>query len=480
MATSEETPLLHDASTAQPREDYDAVQKHNEIYERFSPASKRLFVAMSAFTALMALFVSGTFIPSIPQIANDLHTTPDVVSNAVSISMFTVALGSMTFSAYSTWYGRRPVYLVGLPFLVVGSFGVAWSRTVPELFGWRILQAFGASPGFSVGSGVIGDIYKLEERGLAMGVFIGAALIGPALAPVAGGWAAHYSSWRHMQEAIGVAGFFTLIAVYIFLAETKHPNTKEIDKARLKAQEEGRRPPGFVFLNPIGPLKLLASPPLLMASIAGYTALVPDFILLIPIAYTIGTRYNLGDNEFLIGLCFIPMGIGNFIGAPLAGKLSDHMVVKWRARRNGVWHPEDRLRATIPALGLLVPLTLIASGLTTHFVSGSLGLALNLVWFFFNGIGIDGALSPLGSYYVDIMHEQSAEAVAAAQGFRALMCALTIPAIFPLIKSIGLISLYTLFAGVSWIGCGLLILLIRDGERLRSIGGFKYSNAMSA
>ena len=33
------------------------------------------------------------------------------------------------------------------------------------------MQAIGASPGLSVGAGVIGDIYKLEERGQAMGTF---------------------------------------------------------------------------------------------------------------------------------------------------------------------------------------------------------------------------------------------------------------------------------------------------------------------
>lgn len=29
---------------------------------------------------------------------------------------------------------------------------------------WRFIQTFGASGGLSVGSGVIGDIYKLDER----------------------------------------------------------------------------------------------------------------------------------------------------------------------------------------------------------------------------------------------------------------------------------------------------------------------------
>ncbi|KAL1714336.1 major facilitator superfamily domain-containing protein [Schizophyllum commune] len=469
MSASEETPLLQEESPEIAQEDYDAIRKHNEVYERFSPASKRLFVGVTAFTALMALFVSGTFIPSIPQIARDLDTTPDVVSNAVSVSMFTVALGSMTFSSYSTWYGRRPVYLIGLPLVVLGSFGVARSRSVPELFGWRILQALGASPGFSVGSGVIGDIYRLEERGFAMGVFTGAALIGPAFAPVAGGWAAHYSSWRRMQEAIGVAGLVTFVFVYFYLEETKCASKDEGDREGKTASAGGR--PHASSLRILKPSRTAEAP---------CKAADAAFVLMIPIAYTIGERYHLGNNEFFIGLCFIPVGIGNFIGAPLAGKYSDYMVVKWRARRNGVWYPEDRLRAATPGLGYFIPLTLIAFGLTTHFVPGPLGLTLNLIWFFLNGIGVDATLAPIGSYCVDIMHEHSAEAVSAVQGFRALASALTIPAIFPLLNAIGVVPMYTLFAGISWIGYGFVIWLIRDGEHLRSIGSYKYSDATSA
>lgn len=50
---------------------------------------------------------------------------------------------------------------------------MALSQSVPALMVFRFFQAFGASAGLSVGSGAIGDIYKLEERGTAMGVFFG-------------------------------------------------------------------------------------------------------------------------------------------------------------------------------------------------------------------------------------------------------------------------------------------------------------------
>ena len=57
--------------------------------------------------------------------------------------------------------------------LAVGSFGAGAARTVPELLVSRIVQAFGAASGLSVGMGVMADIYKLEERGRSSGVFFG-------------------------------------------------------------------------------------------------------------------------------------------------------------------------------------------------------------------------------------------------------------------------------------------------------------------
>ena len=67
-------------------------------------------------------------------------------------------------NSYGVKDGRRPVYLLSLPFLGIGSVGVILSRSVSELMVWRFIQTFGASGGLSLGSGVIGDIYKLDER----------------------------------------------------------------------------------------------------------------------------------------------------------------------------------------------------------------------------------------------------------------------------------------------------------------------------
>lgn len=52
---------------------------------------------------------------------------------------------------------------------------------MPELLVWRFIQALGVAPGITIGAGVIGDIYKLEERGAAMGIYFGVCRLSLAL-----------------------------------------------------------------------------------------------------------------------------------------------------------------------------------------------------------------------------------------------------------------------------------------------------------
>lgn len=75
--------------------------------------------------------------------------------------------------------GRRPAFLFHLPLMVIGSLITAQAESVSQLLVGRTIQAFGASPGLSVGAGVIGDIYRLEERGTALGSYFGVSHSGP-------------------------------------------------------------------------------------------------------------------------------------------------------------------------------------------------------------------------------------------------------------------------------------------------------------
>ncbi|KAJ7690704.1 major facilitator superfamily domain-containing protein [Mycena rosella] len=467
---SEETPLVFSS----------AEIAHEAVYTRFSPSRKRVIVALVSCSAILPMFASGSFIPSIPQIALDLNSTGPIVSFGVSLSICGAGLGSMLFATYSGYYGRRPMYLWGLPLLCLGSIGVALSKTISQLMVFRLIQAFGTSGGMAVGGGVIGDIYKLTERGTAMGIFFAASLLGNAISPIllVQHDLAKYSSWRNVQLGLFFVGLVAYVGMLIFLPETSHPGTMGKDKAEAECAVDGDHQPSrrvkWVWLNPFSCLWLLRSPNLLLVTISAATVLYTDYALLVPIAYTIGARYNI-TNEAIIGACFFPMGLGNIIGAPLAGMLSDRIVIKWRKRRGGVWVPEDRLRATLVGAATLVPLSVVLCGLITHFVAGPLGLFLNLVCFFFNGLGVDLVLSPSSAYIVDVMHSRSAETMAASVALRSLLLSTAISGLLPSITFFGLVATNSAVGLLAWGGFLLLWLTIRYGDRMRAWVDVGYS-----
>ncbi|KZV62760.1 MFS general substrate transporter [Peniophora sp. CONT] len=463
--SDEQTPLLAERADVD-AETLRAEVDHEAVYKRFTEKKKLFILLMVSWGGLLPMFVSGSFLPSIPQIAREFGTTGAVINIAVSLSLFGSCIGSLTWARYSSFYGRRPVYLASFPLLIIGSLGVARSRGVNELYFWRIVQAFGSGGGFSVGGGVIADIYKLEERGKAMGIFFAACLLGPAIAPPTGGFVAYYWSWRAMQMSMFVTAILAFAVIYMCLPETSQPNARGIDKLNegLPIEEQRWR---FTFLNPFANLVLLRSPVVLSTCLIATSILMTDFLILNPLSYTIGEAYGI-RNEALIGLFFVPAGVGNLIGAPLAGRISDTIVVKWRKRRAGVWVPEDRLRAALLGAGVLVPFSILFFGLITTFVPGHLGIALTLVVLFMNGIGVDFGLTPMQAYSVDILHHQSAEVMAATASLRGMIIALAVSGILPTIERFGTLATYSAAALVSWAFFGLLLVTIRYGDRMRA------------
>ena len=148
---------------------------------------------------------------------------------------------------------------------------------------------------------------------------------------------------------------------------------------------------------------------------------IPELaVLLIPIAYTIvrtqkalrlclpltcpkGAKYGIAS-EGLIGALFLPSGFDNFgmtprltgrlilftctVGAPIGGRISDAVVRRAKEERKGIWVPEDRLRAVWVGGLVLIPVSVTLAGFTTEYVDGMIGLVINLVCFFTNGLGV--------------------------------------------------------------------------------------------
>ncbi|KAF9224669.1 MFS general substrate transporter [Gyrodon lividus] len=426
-----------------------------DVYSRFSHSQKCSILSVVSFSGLLMMFVWRSFIPSIPQVAHDLGSTEATVSIAVSVSIISSAIGALFWSSHSSVYGRRLIYLCGMPFLLIGSVGVATSSSIPSLFMWRSLQAFGCAARLALGCGVIGDIYCLEERGTALGIFSGVMLLANILAPAIGGVITKYASWRHLHSFIVVWGCLDFLILYSCLPETSHFS--------LIGRHVSRR---LEWVNPFKCLSLLRNPNLFVVNITIAVTILTEFVLLVPLAYILDRQYGI-TSEAIIGACFLPRGIGSSVGSPVAGRLSDAVIKKWRRKRYGEWVPEDRLRIVYIGGLIIVPFSLIAFALTTTYAQGPLGLALSLLAMFTHGFGINFVINPINSYCVDVMTPQSAEVMAAGSALRALIGATGVLFLFPSVEYYGIITTNCIAASVVIIGYGLVHLTIKYGDRMR-------------
>jgi len=283
-----------------------------------------------------------------------------------------------------------------------------------------------------------------------------------------------------MQTALGIVAAALFVSILLCFPETSHPGARGIDKLQsessLRLGGDKLRSGPVIFLNPFKPLMLLRSPNLFAVCVAGATVLLCEYVLTVPLAHTIGSRYGI-VNEALIGMCILPHAVGCSIGAPLGGRISDNIVVQWRKRRGGEWYPEDRLRAAVPCTLFLIPISTLLSGLLVKFVPGQVGLILNLVCLLVNGIGIDMTLSLFAAYGVDILHDRSAEVVAAYTAFRSLFVSIALIRIFPMVDTLGVATVDFLTALLVWVGCLCLYCTIRFGSQMRAWIDIGYSTA---
>ncbi|KIJ29148.1 hypothetical protein M422DRAFT_784388 [Sphaerobolus stellatus SS14] len=443
----------------------DAPQQIN-VYDRFSSKQKRTITSIISLAGFIGPFAAGCFVPCIPEVAKDLNTTGTVINYTVGGYIFMIGLGNLFWAPYASYYGRQPVYLASLPLAVIGSSISAAAQTVAHLVIGRVILALGCSCVMAVGAATISDIYALEERGTAMGIFLGTLLLGPPIAPTLGGFIATYASWRVMQLLLAILALIAYILVATLLHETSHPGTRGVDKALAKEGRMKRRY-RLKLLNPLGPLDLLRGPPIASVSLTGSLAYFNYLLLMVPMSYTLGPAYNM-DTPALIGACFIPSGIGNIFGAVLSGKLADIAVIRGRAKRDGKWVPEDRLVATIPGALALIPIPLLIFGITTAFIPGKIGLIINLICLFFHGMGTDTVLAPSNTYLVDVLPSRGAEAMAVSSALRNIISAFASAGALPLIEQFGVFPTYCFAAVLSWLGCIITVMTIRYGDMLRS------------
>ncbi|MEZ0166498.1 multidrug effflux MFS transporter [Kineococcus sp. LSe6-4] len=194
-----------------------------------------LVVLLGAMAALGAVTID-LYLPSLPEVAQDLGTTRARTQLTITGVLVGSALGQLVVGPLSDAFGRRRPAMVGFAVYVVASALCALAPNLPTLVAFRVLSGVGASAGAVIGMAVIRDLFtgpaaaRLQSR---LVLVIGVA---PLFAPTVGGAIANHTGWRPVLGLLVLAGAGVLLAVWRSLPETRRELCDSAGQARTEAR----------------------------------------------------------------------------------------------------------------------------------------------------------------------------------------------------------------------------------------------------
>ena len=389
--------------------------------------------AVTASFTFVSPLASSMIAPALGQIAQDFKIENKIESQIVlSIFVLAYAIGPMFLGPLSELYGRVIVLQSANVVFLAFNTACGFAQSETQILIFRFLSGIGGSAPLAIGGGVLGDLFKPEERGKAMGLYAMGPLLGPALGPVVGSFVAQYSTWRWIFWAVSLADLLILGAGFWKLQETYAPYIlhkkakalrKKTGNPMYKAEGEGdlNQPIWKKVSATMGrSFKMLFTQPIVQV-MSVYMAFSYGVLYLalstLPTLFHDPRPKGYGQSLGISGLHYLALGLGFFIGAPVCGKTNDKIYQYFKKKDpKGRGKPEYRMPLVIP-FSTLVPIGLLIYGWSANslvfWIVPDIGL-------FLFGMGTIAAFQCVTTYLVDTYMRFAASAVAAVTILRSL------------------------------------------------------------
>jgi len=427
----------HDAAGIHHDQHY---EQGDEIYNTFSPHRKVIIVSILSCCSFLAPISSTSILAASVEVAQTYHTTASIFGVSNALYLIFMGLSPLFWGPMGQTFGRKWTLACSSITFTAFSLGTALAPNLAAYFVFRCLTAFQGTCFLIVGSAVIGDIYRPVERGTAYGWFLSGTLIGPAAGPLLGGVIVNFVSWTYifwLQTALAGAAS---AAVVFLVPETIHRKRKADLVGLSRTQRAGKL---WGRINPWRVIVLFRYPNLLIAGLASSALVFNMYSLLTPIREVLNPRFHL-DSPLLGGLFYIAPGCGYLVGTFFGGRWADRVVKTWIKKR-GRRVPEDRLRACLAAMGVVIPACMLIYGWSVEKEVG--GVPLPVIVMFVQGVAQLFCFPSLNTYCLDVMQSKSAEVVAGNYVIRYVFAAAGSAACLPVIKRIGVGWFSTISAG---------------------------------
>ncbi|KAI8220492.1 putative efflux pump mfs2 [Colletotrichum sp. SAR 10_86] len=437
------------------------------------PAGRKWMVTdVLSATGFNRIMVSTIMAPALTNIAVELDMSSTESAMALSIYLLATAFGPLIIGPMSEIYGRQVVLHASSVWFLIWNVLCGFANTKGTLIAARFLAGFGASAIYALGGGVLGDIWRPEQRGRSLGMYMLIPLLGAAVGPIIGGFIAARTTWRWMfwstsifQAAMIFVSFFSFPESYapLILRRRAARLRKETGETRYHTANErvdaGRSASSVLARALSRPLRLLLFHPIIQVSavLSGFNYGIL-YVVLSTFSNLWKERYE--QSVEISGLHYIACSLGELIGAQVGAPMMDYL---YRRREQ----PRPEYRVTLMYFGI-VPCWVgaLLYGWTAQYGLHWMVVDVGVVIMMF---GLQLGDMPLTAYVIDTYGEHTTSAMAATQ-FVESLTAFLFPLFAPsMYRALGYGWANSLMALVgTMLSVTLPVFLWKYGARLRA------------
>lgn len=176
--------------------------------------SNKSYIAFLIFIAILGAFsslVNDMYLPAIPKMVGEFHTTPSMTQMGLSMAMIGLGIGSVLWGSLSDHYGRKPMLIISMIIFVIATAVSLFSRTIIFFIICRLFQGIGAGGGMVLSYSIPADRYEGRQLAKVMALVGAINGVAPAASPLIGGFMTDSVGWRGIFVVLLAIGIGMLI-----------------------------------------------------------------------------------------------------------------------------------------------------------------------------------------------------------------------------------------------------------------------------
>ncbi|KAB8078771.1 major facilitator superfamily domain-containing protein [Aspergillus leporis] len=330
---------------------------------------KKVGITAVVSTATLAVaLASSAYSGSTKQVVEGLNVGTEVATLGLSLFVIGFALGPLFWAPLSEFIGRQYPFIISFGAMTTFLAGCAGAQNIQTLLVLRFLAGTAGSSPLTNAGGVISDMFRAEQRGLALSLFAAAPFMGPAIGPVVGGFLGMNAGWKWVEGFLAALSGVLWILMTCFVPETYAPvllrqrakrlsqETGMVYRSKLDTENKGALSLKRMFATSLlRPWVLLFREPIVFL-LSIYIAIIYGALFMMFAAFPIVYQQGRGWNQGVGGLAFMGIAVGMVVGVIYT--IPDNVRYTRTVKRHGGFAPPEARLPSVMLSAVCIPVGL--------------------------------------------------------------------------------------------------------------------------